>query len=77
MVKSISLKKERKKYNKLVGIIAVVFLVCLLVAFLFQQFLLNNQRKLVKLLSKIREYQLIDRAYFPKNKRLDVLFFTN
>lgn len=22
-----------------------------------------------------REYQLIDRAYFPKNKRLDVLFF--
>ena len=55
MVKSISLKNERKKYNKLVGIIAVVFLVCFASRLLFQQFLLNNQRKLVKLLSKIRE----------------------
>lgn len=78
MVKSISLKKnERKKYNKLVGIIAVVFLVCFASRLFVPAVSSEQSTQIGKIIKQdTREYQLIDRAYFPKNKRLDVLFFS-
>ncbi|EGO2803692.1 hypothetical protein SOQ18_002686 [Enterococcus faecalis] len=78
MVKSISLKKnERKKYNKLVGIIAVVFLVCFARRLFVPAVSSEQSTQIGKIIKQdTREYQLIDRAYFPKNKRLDVLFFS-
>ncbi|EGO2845213.1 hypothetical protein IBQ16_002252, partial [Enterococcus faecalis] len=78
MVKSISLKKnERKKYNKLVGIIAVVFLVCFASRLFVPAVSSEQSTQIGKIIKQdMREYQLIDRAYFSGNKRLDVLFFS-
>jgi len=78
MVKSISLKKnERKTYNKLVGIIVIVFIVCFVSRLFIPSISTDQSTKIGEVIKQnTREYQLIDRSYFPREQRLEVLFLS-
>lgn len=78
MPKSISLQKnERKKYNKLVGIIVLVFLLCFASRLFVPAVSTDSSTKIGEIVKQdSRSYQLIERSYSSRDNRLEALILS-